>query len=326
MTSEKNVINRNQEQLDAFRFLFSDEFAKMPNKNNGRVILENLPLIEDRQFEQWVMTGESSTISCKDAFHGNFFNCEFKWCEFTNVQLLGKFVHCKFKNCTFNNCKFGRSTGIDTFEADFARTDFSECTFDDCAASHTSFFKAEFVLSKVHFRNLFIVNLYLTEIVKSDVRIEYASDVNFSRLDIGLGSKFDIEHHERCGLELVCPESGDFVAYKQVTSRYIDHDYWSSLDKLVVAKLIIPASAQRSSAFTRKCRASEAVVVGFYDLDGNRLSDEFIKNHKFLSNNDTKFIYKLGEKVFPDAFDTNRWNECSNGIHFFMTFNEAAKY
>lgn len=326
MTSEKNVINRNQEQLDAFRFLFSDEFAKMPNKNNGRDILKHLPEIEDRKFENWVTVGESSSISCKDVFHGNFFNCEFTGCEFTNVQLLGKFVQCKFRKCTFNNCHFGGLSGVTTFEVDFARATFSECTFDNCAASHASFSVAEFFLSKVHFSSVFVSNLYLTEIVKSDVRIEYAHEVNFSRIAMTSGSKFDVTRHEHCGLDLVCPESGEFVAYKQIVSRYIDNDYWSSSDEHVIAKLIIPASAQRSSAFTRKCRASEAVVVGFYDREGNRLSDEFIKTHKFLSNNDNKFIYKLGEKVFPDAFDTNRWNECSNGIHFFMTFNEAAKY
>ena len=36
--------------------------------------------------------------------------------------------------------------------------------------------------------------------------------------------------------------------------------------------------------------------------------------------------YKVGETVYPDSFDEDRWNECSNGIHFFMTRREAELY
>lgn len=31
--------------------------------------------------------------------------------------------------------------------------------------------------------------------------------------------------------------------------------------------------------------------------------------------------------IFPKyGFHPNRWNECASGIHFFMTFDEAANY
>lgn len=33
-----------------------------------------------------------------------------------------------------------------------------------------------------------------------------------------------------------------------------------------------------------------------------------------------------GETVVPDSFDEDRWNECSNGIHFFITKQEAIDY
>lgn len=29
-----------------------------------------------------------------------------------------------------------------------------------------------------------------------------------------------------------------------------------------------------------------------------------------------------GKVVVPSGFDENRWNECSQGIHFFLTFEE----
>ena len=39
-----------------------------------------------------------------------------------------------------------------------------------------------------------------------------------------------------------------------------------------------------------------------------------------------KCAYRVGEMVYPDSFNDNRWEECSNGIHFFMTEEEAKNY
>jgi hypothetical protein len=44
------------------------------------------------------------------------------------------------------------------------------------------------------------------------------------------------------------------------------------------------------------------------------------------SNWDNNFIYKVGKTIEVKNFDENRWNECSAGIHFFMTFDEAKNY
>ena len=34
----------------------------------------------------------------------------------------------------------------------------------------------------------------------------------------------------------------------------------------------------------------------------------------------------VGETVSVSDFDENRWNECSTGIHFFITRDEAVRY
>ena len=44
------------------------------------------------------------------------------------------------------------------------------------------------------------------------------------------------------------------------------------------------------------------------------------------SNHDANFVYKIGETKTIDNFDNNRWNECSTGIHFFITRKEAVNY
>ena len=47
---------------------------------------------------------------------------------------------------------------------------------------------------------------------------------------------------------------------------------------------------------------------------------------KAHSDRDKEFLYVPGEIVIPDSFDDNRWEECSNGIHFFITRQEAEEY
>ena len=106
---------------------------------------------------------------------------------------------------------------------------------------------------------------------------------------------------------LCCPEEGSFIGFKKAGGK--------------IVKLQIPKSAKRSSATTRKCRCSKAKVLSITEIDG---SDSGIT--KIRSDLDESFIYKVGETVSVSDFDENRWNECSTGIHFFITRDEAVKY
>ena len=45
-----------------------------------------------------------------------------------------------------------------------------------------------------------------------------------------------------------------------------------------------------------------------------------------VSNYDNSFAYNVGEVVTVENFDENRWEECSAGIHFFITREEAVRY
>ena len=106
---------------------------------------------------------------------------------------------------------------------------------------------------------------------------------------------------------LQCPESGSYTAYKKASCRIVE--------------LLIPADAKRSSATSRKCRASKAVVVSITTLNGNPCVE-----NQVCSDHDRSFIYTVGETVEVKNFDENRWNECSTGIHHFITRAEAVKY
>ena len=107
-----------------------------------------------------------------------------------------------------------------------------------------------------------------------------------------------------CALQ--CPETGSFIGYKKA------HGY--------IVELEILADAKRSSATSRKCRCSAAKVLSITAVDGS----EEVK--EIASDRDSNFIYRVGEIVRVDNFDEDRWNECSTGIHFFITRREAEQY
>ena len=103
-----------------------------------------------------------------------------------------------------------------------------------------------------------------------------------------------------------CPD-GEFIGYKKAGGK--------------IVKLLIPEDAKRSSGTTLKCRCSKAKVLEIQELDG---SPSEVKEVRSKFDND--FIYRLGETVFVDDFDENRWNECSKGIHFFISRDAAVSY
>lgn len=106
---------------------------------------------------------------------------------------------------------------------------------------------------------------------------------------------------------LACPERGSFTAFKKC-GKYI-------------IELEIPNDAKRSSATTRKCRASYAKVISITNMNGNKVEVNHVSNNSYAP-----IEYKNGEYVYPDSFDDDRWNECSHGIHFFINRQEAVEY
>jgi hypothetical protein len=100
------------------------------------------------------------------------------------------------------------------------------------------------------------------------------------------------------GLEqfVVCP-AGQFIAFKKVAGK--------------ILTLMVPADARRVNAYSsRKCRAEFAYVIAG-EL-GGKAHGGFKYDHYGL--------------VTPDSFDPDPRIECSHGIHFFMTREEAENY
>ena len=89
---------------------------------------------------------------------------------------------------------------------------------------------------------------------------------------------------------------------------------WKKCKDNIIVKLKIPSKAKRSNATGRKCRAEYVEVL------------EIIKAVVAFSKWNCNTKYKVGKTVKCDKWDSDRWNECSGGIHFFITKEEAERY
>jgi uncharacterized protein YjbI with pentapeptide repeats len=96
------------------------------------------------------------------------------------------------------------------------------------------------------------------------------------------------------------PEEDSFIAYKKVDG--------------VVLTLKIPAGAKRTGSYVgRKCRAEYVITL----TPGVR---------GLLSAYDEDTTYTTGVVTKADSYNDDPRLECTNGIHFFMTRQEAEDY
>lgn len=108
----------------------------------------------------------------------------------------------------------------------------------------------------------------------------------------------------------ICPE-GDIIGWKQCRNN-------------IILKLRIPEGAKRlNSPSHRKCRAEYAYVLGAYHPNGSVVD----KNTPLTSLWSKDFEYKVGNRVEPTTpFNEDIWTICGEGIHFFLTREEAVNF
>jgi len=157
------------------------------------------------------------------------------------------------------------------------------------------------------YANLSSANLRGANLRGADLRCANLSYANLSNADLSYANLrganlMDVKSNMNTTMyNLQCPEEGSYIAWKKCRNN-------------TLVKLLIPEDALRSSATSRKCRASKAVVL------------EIIGSDIAISTYDDNFTYKVGETIEVPDFNTNRWEECSTGIHHFITRAEAESY
>ena len=156
--------------------------------------------------------------------------------------------------------------------------------------------------------NLRSANLRSANLRSANLSGANLSGANLRSANLSGANLLNVRYDECTGFfALVCPEEGSFIGYKKANGH--------------IVKLRITEDALRSSATSRKCRCSKAEVLSITTLDGE---DDGLTS--IPSNYDSDFIYRVGTTVEVEDFETDRWDECAAGIHFFITRQEAVQY
>ena len=206
--------------------------------------------------------------------------------------------------------------------ADLSDTDLRNVNLHHALLIHADLCNADLSCAIINAANLSYAdlsgaNLCYTNLCNTDLHNANISDANLcganlsganlSRANLrGTDLSKLIYDEDTAFYALQCPETGSFIGYKKA------HGY--------IVELEILADAKRSSATSRKCRCSAAKVLSITTVNGKT------KVKEIASNRDSNFVYRVGEIVRVDYFDEDRWNECSTGIHFFITRSEAERY
>ena len=214
------------------------------------------------------------------------------------------------KHWLYEDCK-----GWETMIADFSHCDLSGADLSYANLSYADLRGANLSDAYLRDANLSGANLSDADLSGATLRDANLRDANLSYANLhyadlrgaNLSDAYLRDAEEVPYIPMVCPEEGDFIGWKRAG------------DKIV--KLHIPQDALRSSATTRKCRCNKAEVIEIYNIDGT-IADERIVNSSY----DYSFTYEVGKTVEVQDFDTNRWNECTRGIHFFINRQEAINY
>ena len=154
--------------------------------------------------------------------------------------------------------------------------------------------------------NLSGANLYGADLPSADLSHANLSRANLHRADLSRANLKGANLSGAKNAELVIAQTrilpdGDLIGWKKCKDD-------------VIVKLAIPSTARRSHAFSRKCRAEFADVL------------EVIGASVGVSLHDNKTEYRVGCRVTADRFDDNWQEECTGGIHFFITRVEAENY
>lgn len=276
----------------------------------------------------------------------NFQNCYFLNMHFKNKHFINcnfyithniSFYNCVFVNCNFdidNLCNFEKCIFINSslfFETERCKHEIEQCDFENSKIILGMRFNGVLLVNRSHFRAGFkdslkrvrtegIYNRFIDN--RNNISDgEYHFSLCFEKIeDIGYGFSYSslpsdfINHTDLISI----PEKGNEIYGYKICRAYTDKD--NNFVRCLV-KLYIPHFAERVGVFGGKCRASMAIVREIIPLEG----DVFNFN-KVVSDYDPTFSYEIGKIIIPDKFDSETFHVCTNGIHFFMSPQEAKEY
>ena len=250
-----------------------------------------------------------------DLSHADLRGADLRGADLSDANLRGADLHDAYlhdANLRYANLNCACLHGADLSHAELRGADLSGADLSDANLRGADLHDAYLHDANLRYANLNCACLHGADLSHAELRGADLSGADLSGADLS-----DANHVQlSIAKTSILPDEYDIIGWKKA---YVDD---TMPPKPVIVKLLIPSDAQRSNATGRKCRASKARVLDLQDKQGNSLPPDTTA----YSGYDTDFTYKKGETVHVEDFDTNRWNECAPGIHFFITRIEAAEY
>ena len=138
------------------------------------------------------------------------------------------------------------------------------------------------------------------------------ADLDGADLDGANLAGADLARADLARADLAGAKNAESVIAKTVITPEGAFIGWKACQPGCIVKLLIPEDAKRSNASGRKCRAEFVDVLEVIGADVG-----------VTNAHGPRTEYRAGERVKADGWNDNRWDECSHGIHFFITRQEA---
>jgi hypothetical protein len=196
----------------------------------------------------------------------------------------------------------------DLYEADLYGANLYEADLYEANLYGANLRRANFRGADLCEADLYEANLHGANLRRADLRGAnlygvnlYGADLRGANLYGAVGLTVRL-----CAQFRSCPPSGDFTGWKKGGDGEL-------------IKLKIPWFSRRVNAIeSRKCRCEMAIVMSI-EKNGKKIVE-------CVSGYDPNTVYRVGEHVCCDKYDASWLVECSGGIHFFMTQQEALDY
>ena len=187
---------------------------------------------------------------------------------------------------------------------------FVECNLNGAWFDRANCHRISFVDCSIKNARFYCTNLKYAQFIDCDLSHSAFFGANLFNAVIRRCNLTDIKYnHNTIGLQ-PAPE-GDLIVYKLLLSNLGSHD------GTTIWELLIPKEAKRSCGTGRKHRAEFAKVIRCVS------HPDILEGHSVFR---ASCVYRVGKTIYPDSWDDDRWNECSNGIHFFLSRQEAEEY
>lgn len=270
-------------------------------QNELNTIIESHQHYLNKDIDGW--ESMRADLSDKNLSGLNLKNANLREANFRNANLSNS----NLGDANLNNADLAYADlrKADLRKADLRKADLSRADLRDADLSEANLYRAFCCYTNLYGVDLRGADLREANLLRADLR---KADLREANLRNAYLSGTDLSENAKIDYPITCPETGSFIGYKKAIYGYI-------------VKLQICEDAKRSSATTKKCRCSKALVLAIENMDGSDSGLQEIESHF-----DPCFIYRVGEIAEVYNFDDNRWNECAPGIHFFMDRQDAVEY